>query len=57
VQWWWKEGDKRTKRSFYGEKDYDIEMALCNGHSRVVVKSGFFAPVDDGERIIWNLNI
>jgi hypothetical protein len=57
VQWWWKPGDKRTRRSFESEEEYKNQSSLCQGECQAVIESGFFVPVDDGERIIWELRI
>lgn len=57
VQWWWKSEDSNTKRLAYNEKDHDKQISLCQGHSQAVVQSGFFRPVNDGQRIVWEFNI
>jgi len=55
VQWWWKPGDKSTQRAAYSSKEDQI--SLCQGECEAIIESGFFVPVDDGERIIWELKI
>jgi len=43
VQWWWKPG-------------HDKQIVLCQGHSQAIVQSGFFKPINDGKKILWEFN-
>jgi hypothetical protein len=55
VQWWWKEEDKGTRRLYYGDKGEKKQVALCQGESLAVIDSKFFKPVNDGQRIVWEI--
>jgi len=54
VQWWWKPGDENIKRLSYKEPGHDKQIVLCQGHSQAIVQSGFFKPVNYGQRILWD---
>jgi hypothetical protein len=57
VQWWWKPGDVGTRRLYYKDEGADKQISLCSGHSMAVIRSGFFKAVNDGQRIIWEVNV
>ena len=57
VQWWWKEGDKSTRRLYDNDKGGNKQISLCQGHCEVVLKSGFFVPETQGEIVIWQINL